>query len=68
MDINKMTQKLQEGVMEAQSEAIKRNQQEVDIAHLLYTHIRSFTYRSSIFSAAGKSIACEKTSRYRKWC
>ncbi|AYE52833.1 ATP-dependent chaperone ClpB [Priestia megaterium] len=39
MDINKMTQKLQEGVMEAQSEAIKRNQQEVDIAHLLYTLI-----------------------------
>ena len=34
-----MTQKLQEGVMEAQSEAIKRNQQEVDIAHLLYTLI-----------------------------
>ncbi|TYR79528.1 ATP-dependent chaperone ClpB [Priestia megaterium] len=39
MDINKMTQKLQEAVMEAQSEAIRRHHQEIDIMHLLYTLI-----------------------------
>ncbi|AQX55826.1 ATP-dependent chaperone ClpB [Bacillus sp. VT 712] len=39
MDVNKMTQKLQEGVMNAQSEAIKRGHQEIDSLHLLYSLI-----------------------------
>ncbi|WP_210610954.1 ATP-dependent chaperone ClpB [Priestia flexa] len=37
MDVNKMTQKLQEGVMSAQSEAIKRGHQEIDSLHVLYS-------------------------------
>ena len=35
MDFNRFTEKLQEGVKAAQSEAIRRGQQQVDIEHLL---------------------------------
>jgi ATP-dependent Clp protease ATP-binding subunit ClpB len=35
MDINKMTQKLQEAFMDAQSLAVKEHHQEIDTAHLL---------------------------------
>ena len=35
MDFNRFTEKLQEGVRAAQSEAIRRGQQQVDVEHLL---------------------------------
>ncbi|MDX8364460.1 ATP-dependent chaperone ClpB [Cytobacillus sp. IB215665] len=37
MELNNMTQKLQEAVMSSQTLAIKNNHQEVDVVHLLYT-------------------------------
>ncbi len=40
MDLNKMTQKLQEAVMEAQTLAIRNQHQEVDIVHLFLTLLR----------------------------
>ena len=35
MDINRLTEKTQEALQTAQSEAVRRNNQQVDVEHLL---------------------------------
>jgi ATP-dependent Clp protease ATP-binding subunit ClpB len=40
MDLNRMTERLQKGILDAQSLAVKRNHQEVDEPHLFLTLLR----------------------------
>src|SRR4029077_2832453 len=57
MDFNRFTEKLQEGVRAAQSEAIRRGQQQVDVEHLLLALIeQEGGLASSILLKAGVNL------------
>jgi len=57
MDFNRFTEKLQEGVRAAQSEAIRRGQQQVDVEHLLLALIeQEGGLASSILLKAGANL------------
>jgi ATP-dependent Clp protease ATP-binding subunit ClpB len=56
MDINKMTERLQKGIMEAQSLALKNNHQEIDEPHLFLALLnQDDSLISAIFERAGIS-------------
>ncbi|MDQ2948714.1 MAG: hypothetical protein M3Y27_22710, partial [Acidobacteriota bacterium] len=57
MDINRLTEKTQEALQTAQSEAVRRNNQQVDVEHLLAALLaQKGGLAASILKRAGANV------------